>query len=150
MQPTLFTIGHGAREFGDFLETVTARNIRTVIDVRSVPYSSHQPEYAKQVLSEELTTSGISYRWLGDHLGGLPIRHGENAPILDPDLLEAGMTDAAALAEGTTSALLCSEAEPNRCHRLSVLAPLFGAAGFVVMHIRPDGSLLPHQPSLDL
>ena len=129
---------------------MTAHSIRTVIDVRSKPYSSQQPEYSKQSLVGELTTAGISYRWLGDHLGGLPIREGKSAPIDDSSLLEAGVTEAAALARGATSVLLCSELEPTHCHRLTVLAPLFAAAGFPVMHIRPDGELLAHQPALDL
>ncbi len=146
----LFTIGHGALQIGEFLEIVTAHKIRMVIDVRSKPYSKHLPEYTKQALSEELTTAGISYRWLGDHLGGLPLRKGEGAPIADPNLLTAGVTEASALANGATSVLLCSEAEPTQCHRLSILASLFEDAGFSVRHIRPDGTLLLHQPPLDL
>ncbi|MEE9183442.1 MAG: DUF488 domain-containing protein [Acidimicrobiia bacterium] len=149
-EPTLFTIGHGTLDFDEFLRIVASHSIRTVIDVRSKPYSSRVPEYSRQTLAEELATAGISYRWLGDHLGGLPVREGEEAPISSPELLEAGVTEASALAQGATTVLLCSEAEPTRCHRLSVLAPRFEAAGFAVTHIRADGSLLPHQPSLDL
>ena len=149
-KPTLFTIGHGALGLDEFLRVVNGHNIRTVIDVRTKPYSSHQPHFAKQALAEELTTAGISYRWLGNHLGGLPIRDGEQAPIDNSDRLGAGLVEASALAQGGTAVLLCSESEPTHCHRLSVLAPLFEAAGFAVTHIRSDGGLLAHQPTLGL
>ena len=146
----LFTIGHGALNFDEFLRVLAVHRIRTVIDVRSKPYSSHLPEYSKKALAEELTTAGISYRWLGDHLGGLPLRDGEAAPSSSSKLLDAGVTEASALAQGAIAVLLCAEAEPTHCHRLSILATHFEDAGFTVTHIRPDGSLLAHQASLDL
>lgn len=146
----LFTIGHGARSIDEFLRILNNLNIRMVIDVRSAPYSSHQPQFSKQTLREELTTAGISYRWLGDHLGGLPISDAAEAPIADQALVEAGVTEAAGLARGASSALLCAESEPSHCHRMLVLAPLFEAAGFEVIHIKPDGGLAAHQPTLGL
>lgn len=150
VQPTLYTIGHGARGIDEFLRLLATHKIRTLIDVRSKPYSGRHPHFSKQPLSEELATDGISYRWLGDHLGGLPLGGESEAPVDDPGMVEAGIAEAAALARGATTALLCSEAEPNHCHRTLILAPLFEAAGFEVVHIRADGSLAAHQPTLDL
>jgi uncharacterized protein (DUF488 family) len=64
--------------------------------------------------------------------------------------LAAGVTEAAGLARGATSALLCAELDPAHCHRRTALAGPFEDAGFTVVHILSDGSDLTHQPSLDL
>jgi uncharacterized protein (DUF488 family) len=146
----LFTIGHGALPFDDLLRRLETRGVRTVLDVRSQPYSSHAPHYNRHELEEGLIADGISYRWMGDHLGGKPLRPGGAAPISDPPRLAAGVTEAAGLARGATSALLCAELDPAHCHRRTALAEPFEDAGFTVVHILGDGSDLTHQPTLDL
>jgi len=41
MNRTLFTIGHSNRSFGELLELLRSYGIEQVIDVRSIPKSSH-------------------------------------------------------------------------------------------------------------
>ena len=146
----LFTIGHGALPFDDLLRRLETRGVRTVLDVRAQPYSSHAPHYNRTELEGELIAAGISYRWMGDHLGGKPLRPGEAPPIADPQRLAAGVTEAAGLARGATSVLLCADLDPAHCHRRTGLAEPFENAGFTVVHILGDGSDLTHQPTLDL
>lgn len=146
----LFTIGHGTLPFDDFLRNLSNHGVRTVLDVRSQPHSSHAPHYDKHELEGELVAAGISYRWLGDHLGGRPLRPGEPVPIDDPERLAAGITEATGLARGATSALLCAELDPTHCHRTIGLAPHFEDAGFTVVHILADGTARAHQPTLGL
>jgi len=146
----LFTIGHGALPFDDLLRRLEAHGVRTVLDVRSQPYSSRAPHYNRRELEGELIADGISYRWLGDHLGGKPLQPGGRPPTDNESLLAAGITEAAGLARGATSALLCAELEPEHCHRSTVLAAQFEAAGFSVAHILSDGSTRSHQPTLGL
>ena len=145
----LYTIGHGGTTVDDLLRRLGAHGVRMVLDVRSQPYSRH-PQFNKPELEGELVADGIGYRWLGVHLGGKPVRPGEAAPIDDPVLLSAGITEAAGLAAGATSALLCAEVDPTHCHRATVLAPRFAVAHFTVMHILADGTAAPHQPTLDV
>lgn len=146
----LFTIGHGTLSIDDLVRNLNAHGVRTVLDVRAQPHSSRAPDYNKSELEGELVAAGISYRWMGDHLGGRPIRSGEPAPIDDPDRLAAGITEATGLARGATSALLCAELDPTHCHRTTALAPRFEDAGFTVVHILADGSARTHQPTLGL
>ena len=80
----LFTIGHGDLPIDELLRNLDAHHVRTVLDVRSQPHSSHAPQYNKHELEAELVAAGISYRWLGNHLGGRPLRPGEPVPIDDP------------------------------------------------------------------
>ncbi len=146
----LFTIGHGALPFDDLLRRLEAHGVRTVLDVRSKPYSSRAPHYNRRELEAELIAGGISYRWLGDHLGGKPLSPDGPVPTSDPSLLAAGVTEAAGLARGATSALLCAELDPSHCHRTTELAARFEDAGFTVVHILGDGSTRTHQPTLGL
>lgn len=150
MEFPLFTIGHGSTPFDDLLHRLEVHGIRTVIDVRSQPYSSYAPHYSKAELDSALVAAGRAYRWLGHHLGGRPIREGGKAPIDDEVLLAAGVTEAAGLARGASSALLCAEVDPGHCHRTTALSPAFEAAGFTVRHILGDGTLRLHQPTLEL
>lgn len=144
----LYTIGHGDLPIDELLRNLDAHHVRTVLDVRSQPHSSRAPQYNKHELEAELVAAGISYRWLGDHLGGRPLRPGEPVPIDDPGRLAAGITEAAGLARGATSALLCAELDPTHCHRTVGLTPHFEDAGFTVVHILSDGTARTHQPGL--
>ena len=146
----LYTIGHGAEPFDDLLRRLLSNGVRMVLDVRSHPVSARSPHFSRPELEAELAAAGIAYRWLGDHLGGMPITPGGVSPIEEEGLLAAGITDAAALAGGATSALLCAELDPSRCHRATVLADRFEAEGLVVSHIMADGTADQHQPALDL
>jgi uncharacterized protein (DUF488 family) len=146
----LFTVGHGATPFYDLLRRLQTNGVRMVLDVRSQPYSSRAPHYNKRELEAELIAAGISYRWLGDRLGGKPLQPGGRVPIEDDAMLAAGLVDAAGLARGATSALLCAELDPAHCHRTVTLAPGMEDAGFTVVHILADGTARTHQPTLDL
>ena len=148
MGTPLYTIGHGPLPFDDLLRRLQSHGVRTVLDVRSQPHSSRVPQYGKAELEAELVAAGLSYRWLGHHLGGRPLRPDGVAPIDQPAEVTAGVTEAAGLAAGARSALLCAELDPAHCHRSTALAAHFEEAGFSVVHILADGSLHPHQPSL--
>ena len=72
MGTPLFTIGHGALPIDMLLRRLDAHGVRTILDVRSHPHSGRAPQYGKHELEAELTADGLSYRWLGTHLGGRP------------------------------------------------------------------------------
>ena len=69
---TIFTIGHGDASFGDLERRMKRHRIQAIVDVRSIPYSKHAPEFAKAELEAIAAEAGLGYRWLGDHLGGRP------------------------------------------------------------------------------
>lgn len=139
--PTVYTIGHGTRGFSAVAAMLDRYRIATLIDVRSQPYSRHAPDFRKETLAVLTRAAGFGYRWLGDTLGG----RGE-AP--DAAAFLASIAQVVALARDAPVVLLCAEGEPDRCHRSTLLAPRLEDAGALVVHILPDGSTRPHQPTL--
>lgn len=154
---TIFTIGHGDRSFGDLERRMAPHRIQAIVDVRSVPYSSHAPDFAKAELEAIAAEAGLGYRWLGDHLGGRPT---------DPELLADGEPDATRITSGAhfragidellgmarTSRIvvLCSEIDPRHCHRTAWIAPCLEDTGAHVWHIDAEGAADAHQPDLGL
>lgn len=152
----IYTIGHGDRTFAELLDAIETHSVRTIIDVRSEPYSRHAPEFSRPLLDEEATANGLGYRWFGDRLGGRPDDPSLHnaAGETDWDALAAspgfrGAADEVAeLSRGATAVLLCSERDPDHCHRSFLLGPAMEERGFEVRHILSDGSLRAHQPGL--
>ncbi|MBN2494531.1 MAG: DUF488 domain-containing protein [Deltaproteobacteria bacterium] len=148
MAGRIYTIGHGGRSFDSFLDQLQRAEVQYVIDVRSSPYSSHQPEFAKKPLSERLGRAGIGYVFMGDALGGRPA---------DPDCYSGGKVDygrcrtkdffrrgigrvRSAYAQGLRICLLCSEGKPDNCHRARLIGAVLSEEGIDVLHILPDGT----------
>jgi uncharacterized protein (DUF488 family) len=145
---TVYTIGYGNRQLVDFLELLQRYQIHAVCDVRSQPYSSRYPDYARVPLREALRAREIRYVFLGKELGARPS---------DPDLYENGrasyqaMATSAAFRQGIervkkgvveySIALLCAETDPLDCHRAILIAPSLVAAGIAVSHIDRRGTL---------
>ena len=102
MGTPLYTIGHGPLPFDQLLRRLQEHRVRTVLDVRSQPYSSRVPQYSRAELESELVAAGLAYRWLGHHLGGRPLRPGGDAPIDVAAEVAAGVTEAAGLAMGAS------------------------------------------------
>ncbi len=139
--PIVYTIGHGTRNFSALAAMLDRYRIATVIDVRSQPYSRHAPDFRKETLAALARAEGFGYRWLGETLGG-------RGATPDAAAFLASIAQVIALARDAPVVLLCAEGEPDRCHRSMLLAPRLEDAGALVVHILPDGSTRPHQPTL--
>ncbi len=156
VESAIYTIGHGDASFTDVAALLDLHLVQTVVDVRSQPWSRHAPDFNRETLARLAAAAGLGYRWMGDRLGGRP-----TAPdLLDVDgapdwqrvaataTFQAGIAEAAELARGGRTAVMCAERDPTHCHRTRLLAPTFATAGLQVVHILPDGGLQPHQPTL--
>ncbi len=146
----VLTIGHSTHELGEFLSMLQANDVAVLVDVRSRPYSSHNPQFNKRELSSSLKDAGIEYQFEGRALGGL----GE-INCADPEFIEAMERVLALQSEGNV-ALMCAEKNPRDCHRgFKLLAwlhtqPHLGEV--LTAHITPTGvtdgrqfeSLQPH------
>ncbi len=139
----VFTIGHGSQSFPDLVPLLVAQHVATIVDVRSKPYSRFAPDFAKERLEGLAAMHGFGYRWLGEQLGGLDVDP-QDRPGFDEALREVLL-----LAKDAPVVLLCAEAQPDWCHRATVLAPALERLGATVRHILPDGSVAPTQPHLD-
>ncbi len=145
----VFTIGHSNHPFEAFLGLLTAPAIDLLVDVRSQPYSRYTPHFTRRFLEPALSGRGVSYRFLGDELGGRPAgaefydaagyvlygRVARSAPFL------AGIERLIAMLDEGRVALLCSEEDPAGCHRRLLVGRVLAERGVAVTHIRGDGGL---------
>src|SRR5215212_8123281 len=68
--PKLFTIGHSTRTFEEFVSILQAHDIKTLVDVRTVPRSRRVPQFNTENLRTSLPEHHVQYLHLPD-LGGL-------------------------------------------------------------------------------
>lgn len=156
-QKTIYTIGHSTRTFEEFVELLRAHGVEELVDVRTVPRSLHVPQFNEDVLGTALSGVSIGYRHLAK-LGGL--RHAKkdstknmgwrNASFRGyadymgtPDFAE-GLEELVAVASQKTTAIMCAEAVPWRCHR-SMIGDALTVRGWTVMDIVSATSTTPHR-----
>jgi len=130
---TVYTIGHSNHPLDNFLSLLRQHEIQVLVDVRSVPYSKHAPQYRKRELQQVVEDQGITYVHLGKELGGMP-----RAP--EPDF-QAGLERLLALAKEERVVVMCAEENPARCHRSALITPALRERDVEVVHIRGDGKL---------
>lgn len=146
----LYTIGHSTHQLDYFLDLLNNYGITCLIDVRSIPASSYNPQYNQGPLKNFLKDNGIKYLHFADEFGA---RHS------DPDLLdEEGKVDFLkvrksrtfkngvdriwqGIDKGYVISLMCSESEPLDCHRFSMVSLALDNDGFDVRHIMKDKTI---------
>lgn len=142
-----FTIGYGNYSIDLFIGFLQQVGIDTIVDVRSSPYSQYNPYYNRDNLEKYLGKNQIGYSFMGDLIGG---RY-SNPSLLFPDgrvnyqkvqnteLFQEGINQLLSiLASGKKIALMCSEKEPERCHRFALISRVLQSKGVKVFHIRPE------------
>lgn len=120
----------------------------TLVDVRTMPRSRHNPQFNREELATALPAAGIAYVHLA-RLGGL--RHGLGAAspnigwrnasfrgyadyMQTPEFTQ-GLAELHAIAVHGPVALMCAEAVPWRCHR-SMIADALTIRGVEVREIQ--------------
>jgi uncharacterized protein (DUF488 family) len=148
----VFTIGHSRHHPEFFIRLLADAGVDLLIDVRSTPASRFAPWSGAKALPRLLAAADMDYLYLGDALGGKPRGQGmwtdgrpDGDKIRRAPGFEAAIERIVALAESRRPALMCAEADPNRCHRTSLLAPALAARGVSVVHLLADGGRLAHQ-----
>lgn len=146
--PTIFSIGHSNHDIETFLKLLHQHGIRCLIDVRSSPYSRFFPHFRKKALEARLRDDGIEYVYLGKSLGGRPdddscydaAGNVDYRRISRKPWYHDGVEELIATARGRRVAMMCSEEDPDRCHRQHLIAQsLLQRQRAVVQHIRRDG-----------
>jgi uncharacterized protein DUF488 len=66
----LYTIGHSTRSTAQLLELLREAGITTLVDVRTIPRSRHNPQFDQAALEAALARAGLEYRHV-KALGGL-------------------------------------------------------------------------------
>jgi hypothetical protein len=147
-----FTIGHSTHTIVVFVESLRGEQVQLVIDVRTVPRSRKNPQYAGDMLPITLKTFDLDYMHIPE-LGGLRSRspispsingfwHNESfhnyADYALGEEFQAGLRKLREAGHAQRCAIMCAEAVWWRCHR-RIIADYLIAAGETVMHILPKG-----------
>jgi uncharacterized protein (DUF488 family) len=145
---TVFTIGYEGRVLDEFIADLQAHGVQLLADVREAPISRKRG-FAKSALSLALREAGIDYT----HIRALgcprPIRdqHREDhdwerytrAYLQHLDDQRPAVDELAALTQAQPTALMCFEADFNRCHRTYVARAIAARTADPVQHITAAG-----------
>lgn len=149
MTERIFTIGYGNQSQEALIDNLAKLAISYVVDVRSSPFSRFKPEFSREPLAKSLKDRQIKYVFMGDLLGGRPEDEDcyvsgkvDYARVREKDFFTRGIGRLQkAHEQGIAVCLLCSEGQPEQCHRSKLIAAALIDAGIEVTHILPDGSL---------
>ncbi len=145
----IFTIGYGGRSLDEFLHLLRLHAVACLVDVRTLPRSRYQPEFAAEALGPVLQRCHLRYVRMGDCLGGRPS---------DPDCwvrgkvdyercrtkawFQSGITRLRALwNEAGPLVLMCAERKPEACHRTMLIGEELATQQIPVRHIDERGML---------
>ena len=157
--PLVLSIGHSTHSLDEFVGLLLAHGVTCVVDVRTVPRSSHNPQFNKTSLPRSLKKAGLEYVHIPG-LGGL--RHAKAdsinigwrntsfrgyADYMQTTAFEESLNELIRLANQDRVALMCAEALPCRCHR-SLIADALLIRGIhtediMTLTSRPVHSLTP-------
>ncbi|MBX3092946.1 MAG: DUF488 domain-containing protein [Cryobacterium sp.] len=173
---TILTVGHSTHPIDEFIEILRAHEIRTLVDVRTIPKSRHNPQFGENVLPGSLAEAGIHYDRF-EELGGLrhttktsPNTGWRNASFrgyadyMQTDEFAAGIQRLIDLADQAGPlTIMCAEAVPWRCHR-SLIGDALLVRGHTILDImtakdakpetltsfaRVDGLVITYPPTED-
>lgn len=142
----IYTVGHSTHTIEKFLTVLEVNEIAAIADVRSRPFSRHNPQFNKEVLATALKTAGIAYVFVGKELGarsGDPACY-ENGQVqydrlARTSLFRSGIERVLKGASQYRLALMCAEKEPLDCHRTLLVARALEREGAQIRHILADG-----------
>jgi uncharacterized protein (DUF488 family) len=144
----ILTVGHSNHPIENFLALLAGAGVTAVADVRSYPVSRHAPQFNKDALAEALGAHGISYRYLGDALGGRPRDRGFTCDgVVDYDKLaaskdfQAGLDRVIEASAEQRVALMCTERDPLHCHRCLLVARRLAERGRDIGHVLASGAI---------
>ncbi len=151
----IFTIGHSTRSVEELISILKSHSVAKLVDVRTVPGSSRNPQFNRVPLEESLREAGIAYLHMKS-LGGLrrPLMDSPNggwrnasfrgfADYMQTDEFARAVADLLREAFAAPTAIMCAEAVPWRCHR-SLIADALLVRGVAVEHILGPGPTKAH------
>lgn len=156
VEMVIFTIGHSTRTAEQFIELLKVNKITTLVDIRTIPKSRHNPQFNLEDLKQSLENGGIKYIHLIE-LGGL--RHLKKdsintawknlsfrgfADYMQTSEFAAGIDRLLDLTTRDQVAIMCAEAVPWRCHR-SLIADALLVRNVAVRDILSEKSIQPHK-----
>ena len=98
------SIGYQKLDQNTLIEILKAHQVEVLVDVRSRPYG-RITVFNRKAMERWLPAAGIDYLWKGDILGGF-------APIE-----EKAIEWLAKFGRERVVSIMCTEADPEKCHR---------------------------------
>ena len=152
----IYTIGHSTRPADEFVSLLAAHGVRTLVDVRTIPKSRHNPQFNGDALQATLARSAIEYVHEPD-LGGLRKPRADSvndawrntsfrgyADHMQTPAFQAAIDRLIERAGQGPTAIMCAEAVPWRCHR-SLVADALIARGHGACEIVSESKATPHK-----
>ena len=155
---TIYTIGHGKRTRDECLDLLKSNGITKLVDVRAFPNSRTNPQFNELDFSDYLKDHGISYRWMGDTIGGRKskqefsflhtalrvVAFRNYAGYMATEPWQTGIAELCK--EQGTIAYMCSETLWWRCHR-RMISDYLVLRGWTVFHLGiKKNELVEHTP----
>lgn len=148
-----FTVGHSVLSLEDFFNLLRMHKIKTLVDVRSVPYSPRNPQFNRIELNQSLTNAGFNYYFMGDTLGGRPfdesLYHGNGVAnylaVRESKPFVEAIAKFMTWAREENAALMCGEEDPITCHRALMITPALAKLKVFPSHIRREGVIETHR-----
>jgi len=155
VQISISTVGHSTHSIDDFIAILETHGVRQLVDVRTMPRSRRVPQFNRESLAAALPASGIVYRHMPG-LGGL--RHSRRdsintgwrnasfrgfADYMQTPEFRENLENLIEFAGQSSTAIMCAEAVPWRCHR-SLIADALVARGIQVLEILSAKQSRPH------
>src|SRR5712691_1714793 len=144
MSKRIYTIGHSTRELHELIGLLEENGVTRLADIRRFPGSRRYPHFSRDALSKSLPENGIVYEHFED-LGGRrkPLGDSPNTALRNEQF--RAYADYMATEEfrnavdrlidsDLTTASMCAEAVPWRCHR-NLLSDELARRGIEVVHI---------------
>jgi uncharacterized protein (DUF488 family) len=155
MPTVIYAIGHSTRTIDAFIQILEAHSISTLVDIRTIPKSRHNPQFNEDALQKSLAKSGITYVHFRE-LGGLrkPAKDSVNtgwknasfrgfADYMQTRAFASAIRQLMQLGRQGRVAILCAEGNPFRCHR-SLVADALTVRKVRVFHIASKSSAREH------
>lgn len=148
----IYTIGHSNHQIKNFISLLKKYGITAIADVRSSPFSRHNPQFNKDALESALKQEKIAYVFIGEELGARPN---------DPSCYDNGSANFIKIAERSKFkqgierlikgmekyriAILCAEKEPLDCHRTILVCRHLRKFELTIQHILFNGRVEDHK-----
>jgi uncharacterized protein (DUF488 family) len=147
MERVIWTAGHSTRSLEEFLKLLQASGVQLLADVRRFPGSRRHPHFGQAPLAAALAKAGVEYRHF-EALGGRRTERLPNSPntawrvesfnayadYMQSAPFAAALEELVAAATAAVTAIMCSEALPQRCHR-RLIADALTVRGWRVRHL---------------
>ena len=144
MSKRIYTIGHSTRELHQLVALLEENGVERLADIRRFPGSRRYPHFSREALEKSLPENGITYVHFED-LGGRRKPAGDSSNTALRNEQFRAYADYMATPEfhhavdrlldsDQTTAYMCAEAVPWRCHR-NLLSDELVRRGLDVVHI---------------